>query len=559
MWAACARITGCCSYLPTRAERLCRDGRRQVTCRSGGLGPLSLAVGSGRCIWKGRTLESEALMWDMGTWLLICSCICTWVGLGASAPGEGGGTACQGVSCQSLAVTHSHPGAATVSLSPGPGAGTVTCLNNNILRIDCHWSAPEPSRGARSWLLFTSKHGPGSKHRCVFQASVCSVLLPPEEVLVPSDSFSITLHHDVSGEEQVSLVDSQYLPRRHVKLDPPLDLNSNVSSGNCALTWSISPALEPLTSLLSYELAFKKQEETWEQAWYKDRIFGVTWLILEAVELDPGSSYEARLRVQMATPEDEVAEEERFEGLWSRLTPALGKPHGTLVPVFIFFLLTSLAFVLFKLSPRVKKSFYQHVPSPAAFFQPLYSVHNGNFQTWTGAHRAGWSQSQDYVVTPREGSESSVQEAVVMLTYDTGVPWQSLGLEEEEGLGTGLPADVLSAGHMEWRGQPPAYLPQEDWGPVSPPGPAPLPSQGSSCGYCALGCYQACCPSTVPGDTHSSVSILPVAFGISRDQPNLDPQQGDAALDPESYRALTWSVASCLFWGKWTKVFGAHP
>ncbi|KAK2495755.1 hypothetical protein MC885_016046 [Smutsia gigantea] len=545
MWAAFAHVTGCCSYLLTRAERLCQDGRRQVTCRSGGLGPLSLAVGSGRCIWEGRTLESEALMRAMGTWLLICSCICTWVCLGASAPGEGEGTACQGVSCQTLTSTHSHPGAATVSLPPGPGAGTVTCLNNNILRIDCHWSAPEPSQGARSWLLFTSKHGPGSKHRCVFQASVCSVLLPPEEVLVPSDSFSVTLHRDVSGEEQVSLVDSQYLPRRHVKLDPPLDLQSNVSSGDCALTWSISPALEPLTSLLSYELAFKKQEETWEQARYKDRIVGVTWLILEAVELAPGSSYEARLRVQMAPLEDEVAEEERFEGPWSEwsqavsfpsprirghLTPALVKPHSTLVALFFFLLLISFTLVLFKLSPRVKRTFYQNVPSPVAFFQPLYSVHSGNFQTWTGAHRAGWSPSQDCVGTPREDSESSVQEDIAMLTYDPGVPWQSLGLEEEEGPGTGLPADVLSAGHMEWRGLPPAYLPQEDWGPASHPGPAPLPSEGSNSGYCALGCYQACCPLTIPGDTHSSVSILPVACGLSHDQPNLDPQQGGTCV-----------------------------
>lgn len=35
------------------------------------------------------------------------------------------------------------------------------------------------------------------------------------------------------------------------------------------------------------------------------------------------------------------------------LTPALGKPHSTLVAVFIFFLLTSLTFVLFKLSSRL--------------------------------------------------------------------------------------------------------------------------------------------------------------------------------------------------------------
>ena len=49
-----------------------------------------------------------------------------------------------------------------------------------------------------------------------------------------------------------------------MKLDPPSDLLSNISSEHCVLTWSISPALEPLASLLSYELAFKRQEETWE-------------------------------------------------------------------------------------------------------------------------------------------------------------------------------------------------------------------------------------------------------------------------------------------------------
>lgn len=49
-----------------------------------------------------------------------------------------------------------------------------------------------------------------------------------------------------------------------MKLDPPSDLQSNVSSDSCVLTWGISPALEPLASLLSYELAFKRQEEAWE-------------------------------------------------------------------------------------------------------------------------------------------------------------------------------------------------------------------------------------------------------------------------------------------------------
>lgn len=49
-----------------------------------------------------------------------------------------------------------------------------------------------------------------------------------------------------------------------MKLDPPSDVQSNVSSDHCVLTWSVRPALEPLASLLSYELAFKRQEEAWE-------------------------------------------------------------------------------------------------------------------------------------------------------------------------------------------------------------------------------------------------------------------------------------------------------
>lgn len=49
-----------------------------------------------------------------------------------------------------------------------------------------------------------------------------------------------------------------------VKLDPPFDLHSNVSSDLCVLSWAISSELEPIGSLFSYELAFKRQEEAWE-------------------------------------------------------------------------------------------------------------------------------------------------------------------------------------------------------------------------------------------------------------------------------------------------------
>lgn len=62
----------------------------------------------------------------------------------------------------------------------------------------------------------------------------------------------------------ISVPQASHIHSVSVKLDPPFDLHSNVSSGSCVLTWTISPALEPMATLLSYELALKRREEAWE-------------------------------------------------------------------------------------------------------------------------------------------------------------------------------------------------------------------------------------------------------------------------------------------------------
>uniref|UniRef100_A0A8C0W2F5 Fibronectin type-III domain-containing protein n=1 Tax=Castor canadensis TaxID=51338 RepID=A0A8C0W2F5_CASCN len=445
----------------------------------------------------GWTLESEALTRDVGTWLLIYTCVCSCICWGISVPEQGGGE--------------------------GPRMGTFTCLTNGILRIDCQWSALEVDQGSGSWLLFTSNQAPGSQHRCIFQASMCTVVLPPEEVILPTDNFTITLHHCISGEEQISLVDPQYLPWRHVKLDPPSDLQSNISSGYCVLTWSLSPALEPMSSLLSYELAFKRQEEAWERALHKDRIVGVTWIILEAMELYPGSYYEARLRVQMAMLKDDVVEEERPEGQWSEwsqpvcflspqrpglLIPPWGWPYHTLFAMSIFLLLAGLTYLLFKLSPRLKRAFYQNVPSPAAFFHPLYNVHDGNFQVCAGRFRArACPQPIHNCVNTPQGA----WEAITLLTYSPAYP---RGLEEVGATGPGLPVsksseDAFPAECVDLGEQLSAYLPQEDWTLMFPNRPAPPDSEGDSSDYCTLGCYGEYHPSAFPRRSWQHWAVSP--------------------------------------------------
>ncbi|KAM5227302.1 interleukin-9 receptor [Ctenodactylus gundi] len=451
--------------------------------------------------FAGWTLERKAGIWVVAVWLPLCTCVC-WEDL---VPAE----------------------------ERGSRAGPLTCLSNGILRIDCCWSAPVLGQGSASWLLFTSNQAPGLKHRCIFQGSVCSLVLPPEEVLLPSDNFTITLHCWVSGKEQVSLVDPQFLPWRHVKLDPPSDLRSNISSGSCVLTWSLIPALEPMATLLSYELAFKQQEEAWERARHKDRIVGVTWLILEAVELEPGSTFEARLRVRM-TVEGDVPEE-WTDGQWSEWSQPVCFPaprrrgllispgrqlENTLVAVAIFLLLTGLTYLLFKLSSRVKRTCYPNVPSPAAFFQPLYIMHSGNFQTWTGAYGAGSRLPHDGDSPAQGALESSVLEVVTLLTCVPVQPGQALGVEEEESTGPGVPGsakskDVLPVGAVESWAQPSAYLPQEDWALVSLTRPDPPGPEAGSSDYCAAGCCEECHSSVLPATVQGPEPIVSLAGGLS--------------------------------------------
>ncbi|XP_059125197.1 interleukin-9 receptor isoform X1 [Peromyscus eremicus] len=465
-----------------------------------------------RCTSEGWPSERMAVKQVLGPWFLVYTCVNSCVCWGASVPERG----------------------------TGPQAGTFTCLSNSLFRIDCSWSTPELGLEPRAWLLFTSNQMTDIRHRCTFWDSVCTLMLPPEEVLVPTDNFTITLHRCVLGQEQVSLVDSQFLPRRHVKLDPPSDLQSNVSSERCVLTWSINFALEPWSTLLSYELAFKKQEEAWEEARHKDHIVGVTWLSLEAVELNPGSIYEARLRVQMTLSEEDgdAVEGEYYKSHWSEwsqpvsfpsprrwrqglLLPSWPWSNSILVTVSIFLLLTSLIHLLFKLSPRVKRTVYQNVPSPAVFFHPLYSVYNGDFQTWTGAHRAGPQPRQHSVSTPSGGSESSIGEAITTLTYSPARPVQFSSLEWED-TGPGFPGPpslehVLPSGCLELEEQPSAYLPQEVWAPMGSVRPPPLDSDGGSSDYCILDCSEEGHPSAFPEHTQSPelTQAQPVALPVS--------------------------------------------
>ncbi|XP_027718489.1 interleukin-9 receptor-like [Vombatus ursinus] len=298
-----------------------------------------------------------------------------------------------------------------VSLSGGErGAqqpGALTCLNNYITTIHCSWTTTLPRRDRVHQLLFTSNLEPHENYSCILQMDTCTLELPPNKILTVFDEFTINFHSSISGVDLVYLLDPNYLPRQNIKLDPPSNLQSSVSSRGCFISWN--PPIEELYRSLSYELALRQPGEAWERAKHKDHIVGVTSATIEAFEFGPGLTYEARLRCRLGSQEvgEPLGDEEdifSYRSQWSEWSPVLQfqspsslgvssppqqGPINTIIIFAIFLFLISLPYILFKLFPRVKNTFYQNVPSPAAFFRPLYTVHNGNFQTWARSDLLG--------------------------------------------------------------------------------------------------------------------------------------------------------------------------
>ncbi|XP_038619453.1 interleukin-9 receptor-like isoform X2 [Tachyglossus aculeatus] len=280
---------------------------------------------------------------------------------------------------------------------PGPqGAylpGNLTCLNNYQYKLNCSWTSPGPT---------AAKDGPFRIHfihnllpyefTCPVQPGPAPALLvstcQAPNVFTSWDRFNVSLR----GTNVFYLTDALYLPRLNIKPDCPTELKSNVSSRSCVISWQ--PPLRALAGHLSYQLDFKKIEEPWEVARRKNDIGGVTWLVLEAFEFKAsGAMYQARLRCRpgqrQTSPE--------YAGPWSHWSrplafrspippdptspPGAGEqPFPTVTFLSILLSIIILPYLVVKLSPRVKRTFYKNVPSPAGFFKPLYAVHNGNFQ-----------------------------------------------------------------------------------------------------------------------------------------------------------------------------------
>ncbi|XP_075756079.1 interleukin-9 receptor-like isoform X1 [Pelodiscus sinensis] len=299
--------------------------------------------------------------------------------------------------------------------------------------VDCVWE-PEKSVGDGPFQVhFTSLVG-DENSSCTLAArdqlqSQLHCTMNRTDQLTEYESFRVSLHGGFSGGDRAYVAFPEYKAKLNIKCDPPFNLQSNLSASLCRFQWSVP---ERLQKMLQFELSYKKHGASWEQAQHKQLLSSATEVDIEAIEFEAGINYTARIRCKTSQ------EKNTYKSQWSEWSqttefrregfreprPSFGTSmiHMMFIPVCLVVILYIILNA--RLSSRAKNFFGLKVPTPAAFFQPLYTLHNGNFKDWVGRNEAHGQLTRDEAAnlskTPVDGVLGlGAQDVISLLSFKT--------------------------------------------------------------------------------------------------------------------------------------------
>ncbi|KAF4115619.1 hypothetical protein G5714_003108 [Onychostoma macrolepis] len=282
----------------------------------------------------------------------------------------------------------------------------LTCVNDYVTNISCLWWNSTDFSDQRCVLA-----GKCDMKRCVHRS--CE-LVPLSNQSHSKRSCSLSFNKpnfffinkfwlNVTCNGSV-ITKLYYQPSRHIKTQPPDMLTV---SGD-KITWSKGSNFPEAIKFYEFQLEFKALNISWEMAVHIT-ITQENYVQLDQNKLTVGEEYQARMRVKPVEPMDDG----HFRGEWSDWSPIvswtseIGKPPAKpgddvsltvpddmrivlIIGLHILLVLVGLCLVIYKAkkSKRSIKPKNQHVPDPSKYFQPLHTVHGGNFRKWLGCQNS---------------------------------------------------------------------------------------------------------------------------------------------------------------------------
>ncbi|NWT02894.1 IL9R protein, partial [Mionectes macconnelli] len=116
--------------------------------------------------------------------------------------------------------------------------------------------------------------------------------------------YRVSLHGNFFGRNDKYVTFPVYNPRKHIKLDPPLNVQSNATASKCQIWWSVWNVPWYLVEILQYELQYKEYSMSWEVALNKTPSSSLPRIEIEATELRSGIAYIARVRCKVSENEN---------------------------------------------------------------------------------------------------------------------------------------------------------------------------------------------------------------------------------------------------------------
>ncbi|XP_069036932.1 interleukin-21 receptor-like [Lepisosteus oculatus] len=262
---------------------------------------------------------------------------------------------------------------------------TVTCT----LEVNASHSSTE---NATYSVEFFSKLE-GSMFTCAFKKVMDSYkcTLDVDETFSDVDCYGVTLRHNLAGQLQSTVYEDCYEPELNIQPFPPQDLTVTSASQQYLFTWAGSKyKVYTDYNVLHHELWFYKKENPsmTRTVLHTD---AASFIYLNEEVLEPDTVYVAKLR---AGPENSY-----YKGHWSKWSSEVewrtnsslddnpSDRKGNLAVIWQIALSLAAVAVIASclyctLPARIWIKSCTSVPTPAPFFQPLYSHYKGDFQKW---------------------------------------------------------------------------------------------------------------------------------------------------------------------------------
>lgn len=285
--------------------------------------------------------------------------------------------------------------------------GDLTCVNDYMTNISCVWWNYSNFSNQQCELEVNCKISPSSQSK----SSRCELVpqnnlsnSPRSCFLFCENAYFFFLSKMVlSVSCNGSLISSlHYKPGRHIKTQPP---DKPVVNGS-NVSWSKGSNFPKSIKKHEFQLQFKDAHTSWEMA-KPGQLSQENYTQLNHDLLTVGEEYQARVRVKPVEPKTDG----HFRGEWSEWSPAVSwrseignlpvKPkedspkkrdNMPVIMIVGFNLLLGLIIIPIIIY-KVKKSSrplkpIQHVPDPSKYFQPLHTIHGGNFRKWLGGQNS---------------------------------------------------------------------------------------------------------------------------------------------------------------------------